>query len=143
MKIIFISFLCLVLFACESKKETGDEKIFEFDLHWIALKQKSVCHLEKSAPFGSEVLVLQSADRNKSVYISGIGAKVDWSKAKYLVCEVYNPNECDATVCFDFYKKTNTKEDEPQQKNRKAGHFTSDWCVALYKNKAGPAPLCS
>jgi hypothetical protein len=119
MKTLFFLTLCSILWSCGSKKQTQNEQLFEFDLQRIALKQKTLCHLEKSPHFNEDVLVLQTADRDQSIYISGVGAKVDWTEGKYLICEVYNPNECDATLGFEFYKKINTKEEETSRTSKK------------------------
>jgi|GEM_PF-2507333 len=105
MKYLFI----LSLFAfvgCETNP-TGGNKSFEFDLRWLALKDKADCKIEKSAHFDKGVLLFQPAVKNNHITISGIGSKVDWGQAKYLICEVYNPDSSANWVCFDFYRKSN------------------------------------
>jgi hypothetical protein len=104
---LIYAFITFFLIGCSSNEKVIP-KLFEFDLPWLALKHKADCQMVKSSHFGKEALLFQPSEKNNFIMISGIGSKVDWSNAKYLVCEVYNPNDCNAGVCFDFYKKTNS-----------------------------------
>lgn len=110
MKKYLIYSLILILFdSCQTKRPEIPVS-FEFDLHWLTLKNKSVCTIRKSDRFGKAVMLFQPSDHNNSALIAGVGSKVNWSREKYLVCEVYNPNDCDATLGFDFYKKKSRSE---------------------------------
>ena len=111
----YLLILCLFAFwSCETK-QTGENKSFEFDLRWLALKDKADCKFEKSAQFGKEVLFFQPLENSNHIIVSGIGSKVDWSQAKYLICEVYNPGESSELVCFDFYGKRNEETSSPKE----------------------------
>jgi len=103
---LLYSLFLLSLSACQPKSKEMS-KLYEFDLQSIAQKYDSVCKIEKNNRFGKEALIYQPVSANNSIVISGIGSKVDWSSAKYLICEVYNSNDCDAIVKLDFYKNTN------------------------------------
>ena len=107
MKNFIIYALLLLSFGGCQPRSRQISKLYEFDLQNIAQKYDSVCKIEKNSRFGKDALIYQPKSANNSIVISGIGAKVDWSSAKYLICEVYNSNDCDAIVKLDFYKNTN------------------------------------
>ncbi len=110
MKNSLISFLILLLlFGCQSKRPQVP-LTFQFDLPWLSLKNKSVCTIKQSDQFKKDVMIFHPTDPQNTALIAGIGSRVDWSSSKYLVCEVYNPNECDATLGFEFYKKKSRSE---------------------------------
>ncbi len=108
MRYLFI-ILLFTFIGCETNKST-ENKLFEFDLRWFALKDKADCKMEKSSQFEKEVLLFQSAGENSRIIISGIGSKIDWSRAKYLICDVYDPNDSSVIIRFDFYGKKAKEE---------------------------------
>lgn len=110
MKYLIVFCFLLGFWSCETKT-TSEDKSFEFDLRWLALKDKTDCKMEKSAQFGKKVLSFQPLEKDNHLIISGIGAKVNWGQAKYFICEVYNPGEFSEQVCFDFYGKKSEDSD--------------------------------
>ncbi|MDR2763762.1 MAG: beta-galactosidase [Tannerella sp.] len=87
MKRSVICFLgCLTLWAADAQVR------YDFDLNRSAAASRIPHDTKWSETFHKDVLQVKS-DENGSVLLLAMNETIDWQKAKYMVCEVYHPNE--------------------------------------------------
>ncbi|MDR1403571.1 MAG: hypothetical protein LBJ60_07730 [Tannerellaceae bacterium] len=66
----------------------------------------------QSEIFGKEVLFIQATEENSVLHLP-IDPSTDWGKMKYLVCEVYHPNEHTAMLNICFFRKGEPQTGRP------------------------------
>jgi hypothetical protein len=96
--------LALLNYGCRNS-ESMPHTTFTFELNKIAAAN-SISTLTNSEIFSGKVLNCVVNDSvNKLVITDGV-QKINWTNAKYLVCDVYHSNDYSAIIYIDFYKKS-------------------------------------
>ena len=110
MKKITILFLFLVSFAVMSNVNAQSRQ--DFDLQQAAVSSTIKHETIRSDIFDKEVLLIQ-ADEKNSVLNLPMNKPINWHKMKYLVCEVYHPNEHTAMLNLQFFRKGEPQNGHP------------------------------
>ena len=109
MKNYILSILCftafILLLACQSKK-TFPGEVYQFDLQQIAKSGTLTHEWLKSAEFGEKVLSITAAEGNSDLVLTPASNGIDWSAAKYLICEVWHDNPYSVLMRLQFFRKT-------------------------------------
>ena len=100
-------YLIAILFLTINCKQPSvpSTAVYSFNLKEIS-KQNDIAVLTNSKAFNSEVLKVAVREGKNQLMLTDGSASIDWGKAKYLVCDVYQDNNYSAIVYIDFYKKT-------------------------------------
>jgi hypothetical protein len=99
---ILIAGLSCLLYCC-----TPSEKIYRFDLHKIAKTTEMNYQWVESTEFdGKKVLSVSAGEDNDEFILTPTSESIDWSAAKYLVCEVWHDNPYSLLMHLQFFRKT-------------------------------------
>jgi hypothetical protein len=105
----FISLGFLAFFAGCSSPALVPGTIYSFDLKSISLSD-STASLVNSDVFRAKVLEFRVSEGDNRLQISSASDSIAWTKAKYLVCDLYHENNYSAVVFIDFYKRSSQKD---------------------------------
>lgn len=107
---VFVSFVFSVvaigLSACGGSYETSSNATFVFDLDRIAKNAAISNEWMKSPVFERRVLSVSVSDECNEVVLTADSEDVDWSSAKYLVCDVWHDNPYTVLMHLQFFRKT-------------------------------------
>ena len=94
--------------ACQPKNAIPGQ-VYQFDLQQIA-KNTSLTHeWTKSPDFGENVLSVTVGNDNNELVLTNDSEGINWSAAKYLVCEVWHDNPYSVLMNLRFFRRA---EDE-------------------------------
>lgn len=115
MKTTFIALASLLLASCAT--EPGEE----FSLKEIHSKNSEITSLQKGAGFNAEILHVKPNAENQDVVIWQGDDAVQWTRARYLVCEIWHSNDFSAIINVEFYRNENTAATIVTQSGDEAG----------------------
>lgn len=95
-------FSLLLITSCSQQMRHGVQHI---DLKTIANRYSGNTGMINSNFFERDVLLISPEDGHKGIVIWEKGDKQDWTKADYLVFEIYGRNEFSGVINIEFYKE--------------------------------------
>lgn len=101
MKTILSIFAVAILLSCSTPSSK------EFGLKNIQSKNQEIATLQNGTGFEQQVLQIKPSANNQSLVIwEGENAKM-WAGARYLVCEIWHPNNFSAVLNVEFFRNEN------------------------------------
>lgn len=98
--------------------------VYDFDLGVMAQQHPSIAGVKPGAEDGRRTLWFTPKSHNESLEIWQTGKALDWSKAKYLICEVSHTNGNSAIINLDFYRRVGRREGETTQQGQAAAEVS-------------------
>jgi hypothetical protein len=99
---IGIGLLLMLITACSPQ---DDGKVQTFDLDKIAARHSGKTTVAESNVFEGKTLQISPEDGHNGIIIWEKGDKQDWTKANYLVFEIYGKKEFSGVINIEFYKE--------------------------------------
>lgn len=96
--------ILLVLFILSACTQQDKEGVQTFDLKKIANRHSKNTFIDKGDAFDSKVLHISPEDGHNGIIIWEKGDKPDWTKANYLVFEIFGKNEYSGVINIEFFK---------------------------------------
>ena len=94
--------------ACQNNKTAAPPgQVFQFNLQQIAQTGSLTFENVKSPEFGEKVMSFTVSESNNELVLTPNSENIDWSAAKYLVCEVWHDNPYCVMMRLQFFNKTN------------------------------------
>lgn len=90
-----------ILSACTQQSKEG---VQAFDLKKIANRHSKNTFIDKSDIFENKALNISPEDGHNGIVIWEKGDAPDWTKANYLVFEIYGKNEFSGVINIEFFK---------------------------------------
>ena len=110
MKTQIFAILCCVMLisfsSCRHKTTVYPGQVYQFDLRRIAQTGTFNHTWVNSAEFGEKVLSINVSEANNEIVLTFDSENIDWTAAKYLVCEVWHDNPFTAMMMVLFFRKT-------------------------------------
>ncbi len=134
MKSHILSTLCCAVLICFSAcqpKKTIPGQVHQFDLQQISKVTALTHEWIKSPDFGKKVLSVTVGNGNNELVLTPASEGIDWTTAKYLVCEVWHDNAYSVLMRLQFFRKTGDESAVAKQ---------GDEAV---KREAGPRISCT
>ena len=103
--------LCLAAVICFSACQANTlkvipEAVYQFDLQQIAKEGTVNYEWAKSSDFEGKALLFSVSEGNNELVLTTNSEGIDWTKANYLVCEVWHDNQFTTMLNWQFYRKT-------------------------------------
>jgi hypothetical protein len=106
----FLSVIVCLMANCKQQNSLPGT-IFSFNLNEVDQKN-DIATLTSSKIFNTKVLNVKVKEGENQLVITDDSKLIDWHKAKYLVCDLYQKDRYSAIIYIDFYKKSNASKSE-------------------------------